>query len=510
MSPIGNQKFTRFAPFVLMGMVALVGGTFLTVLSVQQNTENRSRASGSSFTIGTTSVGTMTDTGNNNSLHCFKYTASGTGVLSSISIFIANTNSYDKTYSMGIYKDSYGSPSTLLARTGDGQLTANSWNSLPISAAVSAGSYYWLCYNSRAGNDSYNNIKYSSGSTPAVYRSQSYGSWPSSFGSVQARWTDNYSIYASASVAGAPTPTSTYGYPPTPTPTTKPCSTTTYGSYGSSYTTCPTPTPTKYYLPTPTPTVYHAPTPTPTIYKAPTPTPTVYQSPTPTPTVYNMPTPTPTVYNIPTPTQPFEYPTPTPTHAPYPTSTPMPYVTVEPGSSSINFTLALHGLGNGGDSANPNGQGNATPLHPQRTVAVDVYDASNSLVTSQNGLVTFNSTSGYFEGLISLGSSIASGPYTVKVKTDQFLRTIVPGIQNLVANQSVNLPKTALIGGDINSDNQLNILDYNILMGCYSDLSPAISCAAGDEVKADITDDGAVNQFDYNLFLRELINRGGQ
>jgi hypothetical protein len=56
----------------------------------------------------------------------------------------------------------------------------------------------------------------------------------------------------------------------------------------------------------------------------------------------------------------------------------------------------------------------------------------------------------------------------------------------------------------------INILDYNILMGCYSDLSPAINCPAGEEKRADITDDGAVNQFDYNLFLRELINRGGQ
>jgi hypothetical protein len=31
-----------------------------------------------------------------------------------------------------------------------------------------------------------------------------------------------------------------------------------------------------------------------------------------------------------------------------------------------------------------------------------------------------------------------------------------------------------------------------------------------NEVRADLTDDGNVNQFDYNLFIRELTNLGGQ
>jgi len=80
----------------------------------------------------------------------------------------------------------------------------------------------------------------------------------------------------------------------------------------------------------------------------------------------------------------------------------------------------------------------------------------------------------------------------------------------LTSGQTNTVSEFAMVTGDINNDNQINILDYNILMGCYSDLLPAVSCNGGDSLLADLTDDGNVNQFDYNLFLRELGNITGQ
>ena len=55
----------------------------------------------------------------------------------------------------------------------------------------------------------------------------------------------------------------------------------------------------------------------------------------------------------------------------------------------------------------------------------------------------------------------------------------------------------------------MNILDYNSLMSSFSDLLPAVSCDTGRKASADLNDDGAVNQFDYNLFMREMLNQGG-
>ena len=71
------------------------------------------------------------------------------------------------------------------------------------------------------------------------------------------------------------------------------------------------------------------------------------------------------------------------------------------------------------------------------------------------------------------------------------------------------MPAVHLVTGDIKIDNALNILDYNILIGCYSDFAPAVSCTADLKEEADLTDDGQVNQFDYNLFLRDLSVQNG-
>lgn len=268
-----------------------------------------------------------------------------------------------------------------------------------------------------------------------------------------------------------------YGSPAsTPTPTLAPTATQT-----------PTPTPTK----TPTPTLTVAPT----LTSAPTPT----KTPTPTsvaPTATPVPTGAPTPTNTPTPTA-------QPTNTPAPTATPV------PGATKLAFDLFLHGLGKGGDNVNPNGQGNFDLLHPQRDVTVEMYNSQNQLILSKQGPVTFDSTSGSFKGVIDMGSSVSSGIYIVKVKLDQYLRTSIPGIQTIVSDSTNNMADTSLISGDINGDNALNILDYNILMGCYSDFLPPVSCTDENKELADLTDDGFVNQFDYNLFLRELTNREG-
>ncbi len=219
----------------------------------------------------------------------------------------------------------------------------------------------------------------------------------------------------------------------------------------------------------------------------------------PTPTL--RPTPVPTAIPTRTPTV---IPTSVPTAIPIPTDTPI------PGSTVIAINVGLHGIGLGGDSANPGSQGNMSPLHPTRTIRADIYDTQNQLVMSQQGTVNFDGSSGRFKGTVDLGNGFTTGLYTVKVKTDQYLRGLVPGIQSISAGQTNTLPAVILVAGDINGDNAINIVDYNILIGCYSDLLPATDCTATNNGLADITDDGHVNQFDYNLFLRELTNIGGQ
>jgi hypothetical protein len=245
------------------------------------------------------------------------------------------------------------------------------------------------------------------------------------------------------------------------------------------------------------------PTLAPTATPVPTAIPTRVPTSTPVPTI--RPTVVPTGYPTPFPTS-----TPRPTATPVPTQIPQPTDTPVPGNTTFSFTLGLHGVGSGGDSANPNSIGNTNPRRPSRTITADIYDAQNQLVVSQQGDVTYNASTGKFIGNMDLGDNFATGLYTVKVKTDQYLRALDPGIQTITQGQTKSLPTVTLVAGDVNGDNQINIIDYNLLIGCYSDLLPAVDCTPENNVLTDLNDDGSVNAFDYNLFLRELTNIGGQ
>jgi hypothetical protein len=171
----------------------------------------------------------------------------------------------------------------------------------------------------------------------------------------------------------------------------------------------------------------------------------------------------------------------------------------------------LHGLGNSGDNANPNAHSlsNKNPLHTGRAFTVMVFNVLDQKVAEEQGNLTYNSGNGNFTGTVNMGTTLTSGTYTVKIRTNGFLSKLIPGIQNLTAGTHVDLATVSLVNGDADVNNTLNILDYNLLIGCYSDILPAVACDSTKKLKTDFTDDGNVNQYDYNLFLRELSVQGG-
>ncbi|MBI2621264.1 MAG: hypothetical protein HYW63_01290 [Candidatus Levybacteria bacterium] len=224
------------------------------------------------------------------------------------------------------------------------------------------------------------------------------------------------------------------------------------------------------------------------------------------------PTNEPTSEPSPTPEQPSPTPVnPSPTPEPSPTPAAPSPTPPQTGSTLLYFTgLKLHGIGKGGDNPNPNSEGTLNPLRPERSLTVEIYNASGTLVSKvEGGIVYGGPQSGTFDGLISLPDTIASGKYTIKIKTPSYLKRQLPGFLNLVKGQTNNAPVAFLIAGDVNNDNSLSILDYNLIMDCYSDLLPAKNCDTTKKDQADLSDDGRVDFDDYNLFLRELsVQRG--
>lgn len=193
-------------------------------------------------------------------------------------------------------------------------------------------------------------------------------------------------------------------------------------------------------------------------------------------------------------------------------------------STTLKLDLLLHGVGSAGDNPNPDSSlSNKNPLHPRRNFDVTIIDSNNQTVKNTTGSIIYNAGSGNFTGIVDLGPSFPAGNYSIKIKSDRYLRKMTPGIINIETMKENNIPQTALVAGDIKTDNVLNVLDYNILRDCgYGAIEPlpledpnAIyntkNCKSHESYRPniDLDDNGIINSPDYNLFLRELSVQNG-
>lgn len=211
--------------------------------------------------------------------------------------------------------------------------------------------------------------------------------------------------------------------------------------------------------------------------------------------------------------QPTASPTTTPKPSVTPSVTQQPTISSSPtgipsGNTGFQITICPHDLGNCGDNVNPQSGGNTNPQHTSRMVQVSVLNAQNTLVTQNNSVpVVYNSLSGNFTGLADMGT-LASGNYLIHIKTPGFLSGKVPGIISVTNGEVITLPSVSLVNGDINSDGQIDITDYNILIACFGSKQHSTSCT--NPVTSDLNDDGKVDGIDYNAFIRELsVQHGG-
>jgi hypothetical protein len=151
-----------------------------------------------------------------------------------------------------------------------------------------------------------------------------------------------------------------------------------------------------------------------------------------------------------------------------------------------------------------------------------MFDTSNKLVASISGAINYDAQSGTFKGSVDLGSNIKEANYSLKVKTDRYLRKLIPGAQKIKPFEDNPITQVALVAGDTNGDNLVNILDYGAFLDCgYGSLNPLpiddansifnknVCQIHSPAENVDIDDNGIVDSTDYNLFLRELSVENG-
>lgn len=227
---------------------------------------------------------------------------------------------------------------------------------------------------------------------------------------------------------------------------------------------------------------------------------TTGDSPTPTATSIAatvVPTEAPTPTNVPTPTA-TSTPTPMPTKMPTPTPT----------DSKLAFTVYLNGLGRAGDRSNRNSKGNQHPVVTTRVLDVEIYNDKNVRVERILTPLVFNKESGNFKGVAI--TNLPNGVYTLRIKTDRHLARSSSRIITIKRGATLQVPDFYLTNGDVNGDNRIDIRDYNQISGCYSSLAPAKDCDDQRKKGSDLNDDGNVNEYDYNLYLREISAQEGE
>lgn len=172
-----------------------------------------------------------------------------------------------------------------------------------------------------------------------------------------------------------------------------------------------------------------------------------------------------------------------------PTNTPIPTLPPDYSPNPLDMQLFVSakvvGIGQGG---------NTNPRHLTRRVTVEIYDMDNKIVTSGWGYLVYDKIN-LFRGVIHMGP-VEEGKYYIKVLSEKMLQSIVrPTFQELKNNRLNILPEVTMLQGDIDSNNKIDIVDYNTALSCFQNKK------CEDYKLIDFNDNDTANVVDYNILL---------
>ena len=153
-------------------------------------------------TLGHTTMGATTDSGAANYINAWRFQMPNeSGTATTLSVYVGAVGaSPNNKFQAAVYADVNGAPGALLASTASTTLTANAWNAVPLTLALQANASYWIAYNT-SGAASVNNIRLDPGvSGQMKWRAQTFGTWPSTFGTVAGTAAQQASIYVTYKV----------------------------------------------------------------------------------------------------------------------------------------------------------------------------------------------------------------------------------------------------------------------------------------------------------------------
>lgn len=156
--------------------------------------------------LGNDSIGPAVDIGGDRgAMNVTQFTASATGTITTLYAYIASPidSSPNNQGQMAIYSDSAGSPGTKLASSSSVTVAGNAWTAFAISSTnITSGTKYWLAYNTNATLIADNDLAVNWNGGSSGYKTQTFGTWPTTFGTPTATYTGTYSMYALVTTTG--------------------------------------------------------------------------------------------------------------------------------------------------------------------------------------------------------------------------------------------------------------------------------------------------------------------
>jgi len=195
---------------------------------------------------------------------------------------------------------------------------------------------------------------------------------------------------------------------------------------------------------------------------------------------------------------PSSTPIPTPTTGVIPTATSYPTPTIGANEKKLQISVDIPGI---------NSAENPSPIHPQRKALIQVFNSANTKVKEVTHPLTIG-TDFKYKATIGLGADLADGSYLARVKLSNMISKQSSAILPISGTGNGPVFLESLISGDVNQDNELSILDYNLLIDC----SKNNVCQTTDEGQktSDLNDDGKIDGKDLNLLYTGFASRKGE
>ncbi len=189
----------------VLNVTNAAGGSIINARDDGQITFGTTAASGTPTTFGSMDTHTA-DTNDGNFFVSTKFTT-GThdGTLTSISVFInaIDSNPGNNKFRVAIYTDAgVNHPTTLIAQSAEGTAVAGTFNTLAVSASLTANTTYWLAYQTNGSN----NFNFDSAGSNQYYAyANPYGAFPSTAGTGGGNGSVALAIYGTYTEAGTGT-----------------------------------------------------------------------------------------------------------------------------------------------------------------------------------------------------------------------------------------------------------------------------------------------------------------